>query len=107
VNKVEFKEGDLQKWKDYFEKKFSWYADRIKEIKDLAEGSDISMKDYNIVSKVELVNLEIATDQIYLADLMFSGANGALLKKLELFEKLLTNIGYRTNFYIQTRVRGF
>lgn len=104
---MELKEGDLLKWKTYFDRKFGWYGDRVKEIKQLAEGTDISSKDYNIISKVELVNLEIAIDQTYLADLMFSGVNGALLKKLQLFDTLLQSIGYRMNFYIQTRVRGF
>lgn len=95
------------KWGTYFDTKFAWYRDRVTEIKSFSEGTDISTKDYEIISRVELVNLELAIDQTWISELTFSGATGQFLKRLQIFSQLLTTIGIRMSFYTSSRVRGF
>ena len=90
----------------YMDTKVSWYRGQFDEIKKLSLSSGIETKNEKMLGLMEFVNLELAEDQTLVADLMFSGASGAFLKKIEIYSKLLDDLSYRMKFYTDTRIRG-
>ena len=90
----------------YLDEKTDWYADRIGAMKTLSAYGAIETKNAELLSILEVVNLEISLDQAMIVKQELSGIMGSSKKKLDIYKDFLVNLSHRLRFYSDTHIRG-